>query len=149
MTDHDVTRLDGDYKIGGLLGDEEELYITAHNGGMPFTYLEVADIVGRPVTVNGVYGQWRAIAAVHTEGGWGVKLTLERVPLDEARELAALGLKPLTVKERLDRLDGEISAIRAEIKRVDRRLDATINIAARDAAERIRKGIARAVGNQW
>lgn len=141
MTDHDVPSLQHNFKIDGLLGDEEELYITAHNGSVPFTFAEIEDIVGRPLLVNGRIDQWRCLAAVHTEGGWGVKLTLERIPL---RDLPPD--PPKTVEERLAQLDLDVREMRDDIRKAHRRIDATINIAARDAVERIRKELARVVG---
>lgn len=140
MSDHQSALLGGSYKVDGLLGDEEELHLTVHNGSTPFTFSEVEEIVGLAVAVNGRSDQWRCLAAVHTEGGWGVKLTLERIPL---RDLPPD--PPKTVEERLAQLTLDVEEMRDDIRKAHRRIDATINIAARDAVERIRKELARVV----
>lgn len=145
MIERESTRLDGDYTIGGLTNYDRELTITVHNGSVPFTFREVEDVVGKPVRVNGAF-DFVVKVARHTEGGWGVVLTMERMLPEVAKALQA---GPLPLEERFELLADELAGLRGEHEALKRRLDATISIAAREAVERIRKQIARAVGDRW
>lgn len=108
--------------------------------GTSFTIDDAKAMIGRRPMFAGTF-DWRVTAAQLGYQGELVTIDLTR---DNNPRAEAPGA-PKKVHERLAKLELDIAEMREDLRRTNRRIDATINIAARDAVERIRKELARVV----